>query len=100
MQSVLAYNALSVGKDVIGLDRMAASILTTAQCVQEPKLHALAITAAKQVKREVTSETQVLLHCGLSLQDAASIVLVQMHLTMRAWAKAGEALKPLLKCDD
>ena len=100
LQSVLAYNALCVGKDVIGLDHMAASILTTAQTVQEPKLLALALTAAKRVKREVSSETQVLLHCGLSLQDAASIVLVQMHLMMCAWDKARDALKPLMKPDD
>ena len=100
LQSVLAYNALCVGKDVIGLDRMTASILTTAQTIQEPNLLALAITAAKRVKREVSSETQVLLHCGLSLQDAASIVLVHMHVMMQAWAKAREALKPLMKQDD
>ena len=100
LQSVLAYNALCVGKDVIGLDRMAASILTTAQTMQNPKLLALALTAAKRVKREVSSETQVLLHCGLSLQDAASIVLVRMHVAMQAWAKAREALKPLMKRDD
>ena len=100
LQSVLAYNALRVGKDVIGLDRMTASILTTSQTVLEPKLHALALTAAKRVKREVSSEMQVLLHCGLSLQVAASIVLVQMHIAMQAWAKAREALKPLLKPDD
>ena len=100
LQSVLAYNALCVGKDVIGLDRMTASILTTAQTVQEPKLHALALTAAKRVKREVSSEMQVLLHCGLSLQVAASIVLVQMHVIMHAWTKAREALKPLMKRDD
>ena len=100
LQSVLAYNALCVGKDVIGLDRMAASILTTAQCVQEPKLLALALTAAKRVKREVSSDTQVLLHCGLSLQEAASIVLVQMHVMMQAWAEAREALKPLMKPGD
>ena len=99
LQSVLAYNALCVGKDVIGLDRMTASILTTAQTVHEPKLHALALTAAKRVKREVSSETQVLLHCGLSLQEAASIVLVQMHLTMQAWAEAREVLEPLMKID-
>ena len=96
LQSVLAYNALCMGKDVIGLDRMAASILTTAQNLQQPKLLALALTAAKRVKREVSSERQVLLHCGLSLQDAASIILVKMHLTMRAWAKARKALKPLM----
>ena len=95
LQSVLAYNALCVGKDVIGLDRMAASILTAAQIIPQPKLYALALTAAKQ-KREVASETEVLLHSGLSLQAAASIVLVQMYLIMQAWAKAREALKPLM----
>ena len=100
LQSVMAHNALCVGKDVIGLDRMAASILATAQTVLDPKLLALALTAAKRVKREVSSETQVLLHCGLSLQDAASIVLVHLHLMMQAWAKAREALKPLMKPDD
>ena len=100
LQSVLAYNALCVGKDVIGLDRMAASILATAQTIKEPNLLYLALTAAKRVKREVSSETQVLLHCGLSLQDAASIVLVQTHVAMQAWAKAKEALKPYMKRDD
>ena len=100
LQSVLAYNALCVGKDVIGLDRMTASILTTAKTLLLPKLHALALTAAKRLKREVSSEMQVLLHCGLSLQVAASIVLVHLHVIMHAWAKAREALKPLMKRDD
>ena len=100
LQSVLAYDALCVGKDVIGLDRMTASILTTAQTVQQPKLNALALAAAKRVKREASSEMQVLLHCGLSLQVAAIIVQVHMYVIMHAWAKASEALKPLMKRDD
>ena len=100
LQYVLSYDALSVGKDVIGLDRMTASILATAEILLQPKLHALALAAAKRVLREDSSEMQVLPHCGLSLQVAASIVHVQMHVLDRAWDKAREALKPLLKRND
>ena len=100
LQYVLAHDALCVGKDVIGLDRMTAFILTTAQIVMNPELHALALAAAKRVLKEVSSEMQVLPHCGLSLQVAASIVHVRMHVMMQAWAKARDALKPLLKRDD
>ena len=100
LQYVLAYDALCVGKDVIGLDRMTASILATAQTVLQPKVLALALAAAKRVKREVSSEMQVLPHCGLSLQVAASIVHVHVYVMMQAWGKAREALKPLLKRDD
>ena len=78
VQYVLAHDALCVGKDVIGLDRMTASILAIAQTVWLPELDALALTAAKRVLREVSSEMQVLPHCGLSLQVAASIFHVQM----------------------
>ena len=100
LQNVMAYNALCVGKDVIGLDRLTASILATAQTGLKPELHALALTAAKRVLREASSEMQVLPHCSLSLQVAASIVHVYMYLMMKAWPKAREALKPLLKRDD
>ena len=100
LQYVLAHDALCVGKDAIGLDRLTASILTTAQTTQLHELHALALAAARQVKREVSSEMQVLPHCGLSLRVAASIVQVHMYVMMQAWAKAREALKPLLKRDD
>ncbi|KAL5477406.1 hypothetical protein EMCRGX_G024202 [Ephydatia muelleri] len=100
LQYVLAHDALCVGKDVIGLDRMTAFILTTAQTVVYPELHALALAAAKRVLREVSSKMQVLPHCGLSLQVAASIVQVHMYMGMQAWPKASEALKPLLKRDD
>ena len=100
LQCVLAHDALCVGKDVIGLDRMTDSILATAQTVPHPELHALALAAAKGVLREVSSERQVLPHCGLSLQVAASIVQVHVYLTKQAWPKAREALKPLLKRDD
>ena len=100
LQYVLAHDALCVGKDAIGLDRMTASILTTVQTVMHPELHALALAAAKRVLREVSSEMQVLPHCGLSLQVAASIVHVQMYLMMKAWDKVREALKPLLNRDD
>ena len=100
LQYVLSYDALCVGKDAIGLDRMTASILTTVQIVMHPELHALALAAAKRVLKDVSSEMQVLPYCGLSLKVAASIVLVQMHVMMQAWPKAREALKPLLKRDD
>ena len=100
LQCVLAYDALCVGKDVIGLDRMTASILTTAQTTQLHALHTLALAAAKRVLRDVSSEMQVLPHCGLSLQVAASIVQVHVYVGMQAWDKAREALKPLLKRDD
>ena len=97
LQYVMAYDALCVGKDVIGLDRLTASILAPAQIVLHPTLRALALAAAKRVKREASSEMQVLPHCGLSMQVAASIVHLQMHVMMNAWPKAREALKPLLK---
>ena len=100
LQYVLARDALCVGKDVIGLDRMTDSILTTAQIVMHPELHALALAAAKRVLKDVSSEMQVLPHCGLSLRVAASIVQVHVHVMMQAWAKAREALKPLLNRDD
>ena len=100
LQYVLAHDALCVGKDVIGLDRLTASILAIAQTVLYPELPALALAAAKGVLKEVSSEMQVLPHCGLSLQVAASIVQVRMHVMMQAWPKAREALKPLLKRDD
>ena len=100
LQYVLAYSALCVGKDVIGLDRMTASMLATAEITLHHEFPALALAAAKRVLREDSSEMQVLPHCGLSLQVAASIVHVQMHVLDRAWDKAREALKPLLKRDD
>ena len=100
LQCVLAHDALCVGKDVIGLDRMTASILATTQTTHFHELHALALAAAKRVLREVSSERHVLPHCGLSLQVAASIVQVHMHVMMKSWAKVREALKPLLKRDD
>ena len=100
LQYVLAHDALCVGKDAIGLDRMTDSILTTVQTVMHPELHALALAAAKRVLKDVSSEMQVLPYCGLSLQVAASIVQVHVYVMMQAWAKAREALKPLLKRDD
>ena len=100
LQYVLAHDALSVSKDVIGLDRMTASILAIAQTVLYPELHALALAAATRVLREVSSEIHVLPHCGLSLQVAASIVQVHVYVMKQAWPKAREALKPLLKRDD
>ena len=100
LQSVLAYDALCVGKDVFGLDRMTASILATAQTTILPELHALVFAAAKRVIGEASSEMQVLPHCGLCQQVAASIVIVHIHVMRQAWAKAREALKPLLKRDD
>ena len=100
LQSVLAHHAFHVGKDVIGLDRMTASILVTDRTVLHRELHALALTAAKRVIGEASSEMQVLPHCGLSLQVAASIVHVHLHVMRKAWAKAFEALKPLLERDD
>ena len=100
LQYVLAHDALCVGRDVIGLDRMTASILATAQTTTHHELPALALAAAKRVLRDVSSEMHVLPHCGLSLQVAASIVQVHMYVWMQAWPKAREALKPLLKRDD
>ena len=100
LQYVLAHDALCVGRDVIGLDRMTASILATAQTTTHHELPALALAAAKRVLRDVSLEMQVLPHCGLSLQVAASIVQVHMYVWMQAWPKAREALKPLLKRDD
>ena len=100
LQYVLAHDALCVGKDVIGLDRMTASILAIAQTVPHHELPALALAAAKRVLTEVSSEMQVLPHCGLSLQVAASIVQVHVYVMKQAWPKAREALKPLLKRDD
>ena len=100
LQYVLAHDALCVGKDVTGLDRMTASILTPAQTTQLHELPALALAAAKRVLRDVSSEMQVLPHCGLSLQVAASIVQVHVYVMKQAWAKAREALKLLLKQDD
>ena len=100
LQCVLAHAALGVGKDVIGLDRMTDSILAMAQTTQLHEFPALALAAAKRVLRDVSSERQVLPHCGLSLQVAASIVQVHMYVWMQAWPKAREALKPLLKQDD
>ena len=100
LQSVLAHDAFLVGKNVIGLDRMTASILAPAETMNLPGLNALALTAAKQVKREASSEMQVLPHCGLTLLLAASIVHVHIHVMRQAWDKASEALKPLLEQDD
>ena len=100
LQYVLAHDALCVGKDVIGLDRMTASILATAQTVPRHEFPALTLAAAKRVLREVSSEMQVLPHCGLSLQVAASIVQANVYVGMQEWDKAREALKPLLKRDD
>ena len=100
LQYVLAHAALCVGMDVVGLDRMTASILATAQTTTHYELRAFALAAAKRVLREVSLEMQVLPHCGLSLQVAASIVQVHMYVGMQAWPKASEALKPLLKRDD
>ena len=100
LQCVLAHDALCVGKDVIGLDRMTDSILAIAQTAQLHALRALALAAAKRVLTDVSSEIHVLPHCGLSLQVAASIVQVHVYVMMKAWAKVREALKPLLKQDD
>eukprot|EP00731_Ephydatia_muelleri_P023722 Em0015g1305a len=100
LQYVLAHDALCVGKDVIGLDRMTDSILAIAQTALHPELLALALAAAKRVLKDVSSEMQVLPHCGLSLQVAASIVQVHVYMGMQAWEKVREALKPLLKRDD
>ena len=100
LQSVLADDALRVGKDVIGLDRTAASILASVTTTMGLGLQAHTLAAAKRLMQEASAEIQALPHCGLSLQVAANIVLVQIHMTNLAWVKASEALKPLLERND